>query len=37
MKLDIYNLTDMQCKILQNKPTRGPYIKKKYRLTFNDT
>ena len=37
MKLDIYNLTDIQHKILQNKPTRGPYIKKKYRLTFNDT
>ena len=37
MKLDIYNLTDMQYKILQNKPIRGPYIKKKYRITFNDT
>ena len=29
MKLDIYNLTDMQHKILQNRPIRGPYIKKK--------
>jgi len=37
MKLDIYNLTDIQHKILQNRPIRGPYKKKKYRLTFNDT
>ena len=36
MKLDIYNLTDMQNKIVQNK-TKRPYIPTgKYRLTFND-
>jgi hypothetical protein len=38
MKLDIYTLTDMQHKIIQNRPTRGPYKNtQKYRLTFNDT
>ena len=37
MKLDIYNLTDIQNKIVQNK-TKRPYISTgKYRLTFNDT
>ena len=36
MKLDIYNLTDMQNKIVQNK-TKRPYVSTgKYRLTFND-
>ena len=38
MKLDIYSLTDMQHKIIHNRPTRGPYKNtQKYRLTFNDT
>ena len=38
MKLDIYTLTDMQHKVIQNRPTRGPYKNtQKYRLTFNDT
>jgi len=37
MKLDIYTLTDMQHKIIQNRPTRGPYKNtQKYRLTFNE-
>ena len=36
MKLDIYILTDMQNKILQNKP-QAPYkLPSKFRLTFND-
>ena len=36
MKLDIYILTDMQNKILQNKP-QAPYkLSSKFRLTFND-
>ena len=36
MKLDIYILTDMQNKILQNKP-QAPYkLPNKFRLTFND-
>ena len=35
MKLDIYNLTDMQNKVIQNQPSR-PHKEKSYRLTFND-
>ena len=35
MKLDIYNLTDMQNKVIQNQPLR-PHKEKNYRLTFND-
>ena len=35
MKLDIYNITDMQNKIIQNKSER-PHKEKNYRLTFND-
>ena len=38
MKLDIYTLTDMQHKVIQNRSTRGPYKNtQKFRLTFNDT
>ena len=36
MKLDIYTLTDMQNKIIQNKPTAPYQSNKNYRLTFND-
>ena len=36
MKLDIYTLTDMQNKIIQNKPTPPYQSNKNYRLTFND-
>jgi len=37
MKLDIYTLTDMQHKVIQNRSTRGPYKNtQKFRLTFND-
>ena len=35
MKLDIYNITDMQNKIIQNKSVR-PHKEKNYRLTFNE-
>ena len=35
MKLDIYTLTDMQYKVIQNQPLR-PHKEKNYRLTFND-
>ena len=35
MKLDIYTLTDMQHKIIQNRSER-PHKEKNYRLTFND-
>ena len=35
MKLDIYTLTDMQNKVMQNRPQR-PHKEKNYRLTFND-
>ena len=35
MKLDIYTLTDMQNKVIQNRSER-PYKEKNYRLTFND-
>ena len=35
MKLDIYNITDMQNKVIQNKSER-PHKEKNYRLTFND-
>jgi len=36
MKLDIYTLTDMQNKIIQNKPTTPYQSNKNYRLTFNE-
>ena len=36
MKLDIYNLTDTQHKVIQNRSDR-PHKEKNYRLTFNDT
>ena len=35
MKLDIYNLTNMQNKVNQNRPSR-PHKEKNYRLTFNE-
>ena len=35
MKLDIYTLTDMQHKIIQNRSER-PHKEKNYRLTFNE-
>ena len=35
MKLDIYNLTDMQNKVIQNQSSR-PHKEKNYRLTFNE-
>jgi len=35
MKLDIYNITDMQNKVIQNKSER-PHKEKNYRLTFNE-
>ena len=35
MKLDIYTLTDMQHKVIQNKTDR-PHKEKNYRLTFNE-
>ena len=35
MKLDIYTLTDMQNKVIQNRSER-PHKEKNYRLTFND-
>ena len=35
MKLDIYTLTDMQHKVIQNKSDR-PHKEKNYMLTFND-
>ena len=35
MQLDIYNITDMQNKIIQNKSER-PHKEKNYRLTFNE-
>ena len=36
MKLDIYILTDIQNKVLQNKPQKPYTSTGKYRLTFND-
>jgi hypothetical protein len=37
MKLDIYTLTDMQNRIIQNRP-QAPYkLPSKFRLTFYDT
>ena len=36
MKLDIYNLSDMQSNIIQNKPQRIHKLTNKFRLTFND-
>ena len=35
MKLDIYTLTDMQNKVIQNRSER-PHKEKNYRLTFNE-
>ena len=35
MKLDIYTLTDMQNKVIQNRSER-PHKEKNYRLKFND-
>ena len=35
MKLDIYNITDMQNKVIQNRSER-PHKEKNYRLTFNE-
>ncbi len=35
MKLDIYSLTDIQHKIIQNRSER-PHKEKNYRLTFNE-
>ena len=37
MKLDIYILTDMQNKIIQNKPQTPYKLPSKFRLTFYDT
>ena len=37
MKLDIYILTDMQNKIIQNKPQTPYTLPSKFRLTFYDT
>ena len=36
MKLDIYNLSDMQSNVIQNKPQRIHKLTNKFRLTFND-
>ena len=36
MKLDIYILTDMQNKVIQNKPQKPHTLTGKFRLTFND-
>ena len=36
MKLDIYILTDMQNKIIQNRPQKPYASTGKFRLTFND-
>ena len=36
MKLDIYILTDMQNRIVQNRPQKPHILTGKYRLTFND-
>ena len=36
MKLDIYILTDMQNKVIQNKPQKPHTLTDKFRLTFND-
>ena len=36
MKLDIYNLSDMQSNVIQNKPQRTHKLTNKFRLTFND-
>ena len=36
MKLDIYNLSDMQSNIIQNKPQHIHKLTNKFRLTFND-
>ena len=34
MKLDVYSLTDIQNKIIQNKPQRPHKLPSKFRLTF---
>jgi hypothetical protein len=36
MKLDVYILTDMQNKIIQNRPQKPYVLTGKFRLTFND-
>ena len=36
MKLDIYILTDMQNKVIQNRPQKPYASTGKFRLTFND-
>ena len=36
MKLDIYNLSDIQSNVIQNKPPRTHKLTNKFRLTFND-
>ena len=36
MKLDIYNLSDIQSNVIQNKPQKPDISTGKYRLTFND-
>ena len=37
MKLDMYILTDMQNRIIQNRPQTSYVSTGKFRLTFNDT
>ena len=37
MKLNVYILTDIQNKIIQNKPQKPYASTGKFRLTFNDT
>ena len=37
MTLDLYSLTDIQNKIIQNKPQRPHKLSSKFRLTFYDT
>ena len=37
MTLDLYSLTDIQNKIIQNKPQRPHKLPSKFRLTFYDT
>ena len=36
MKLDTYILTDMQNRVIQNRPQTPHILPSKYRLTFND-
>ena len=37
MKLDMYILTDMQNRVIQNRPQKPYESTGKFRLTFNDT